>query len=86
MANTSLSRKVMAQIDRAVDCYKNKVQDYDNLIKKVIIDFTNHSELENLIHSSKFRTKDPDHLQDKLIRQANQAKQNGKEFKISEKK
>lgn len=85
MAKVSLNKKLITKIDRAVKYYEENIQDYDNLAKRVIDDFTNHSEFKKLIHSSKFRTKNPDHLRGKLIRKAGKAKKEGGEFDISEK-
>jgi len=39
--------------------------------------------LNSLIHSTKFRTKEPDHLKDKLIRKAIKAAEQGQEFAIT---
>jgi len=85
MAKTSLSKKVIAQIEGAVVHYENDFQSYVSLTSRVIADFANNQKLKNLIHSSKFRTKEPGHLRDKLIRIAKEAKKKGREFNISEK-
>ncbi len=85
MAQIKLNKKVKDQIEKAVECYKDNIQDYDNLAKRVVADFTNHSEFKDLIHSCKFRIKSPKDLQGKLILMAEKAKKNGKKFNISEK-
>ncbi len=85
MAKGSLNKKVKDQIERAVESYKNDMLDYDSLSARVIDHFTNVEKFKKLIHSSKFRTKDPDHLREKLVRIAKEAKQKGKEFDITDK-
>ena len=84
MAEVHLNKKTIARIDRAVECYKDSIQDYANLNARVIDHFTNNDKFKRLIHSSKFRTKDPAHLKDKLIRMAQEAKRQGKRFDISQ--
>lgn len=84
MAKASLNKKVIAQIERAVASYTNDMLDYDSLTTRVIDHFTKVEKFTKLIHSSKSRTKDPDHLRNKLIRKAEKAKQSGETFNISE--
>ena len=85
MAKASLNKKVIAQIERAVESYKNDMLAYDALGTRVIDHFTKVEKFKKLIHSSKFRTKDPDHLRDKLVRMAKESKQKSKEFDITDK-
>ena len=85
MAKTSLNAKVLEQIDMAVGAYEKDMLAYDALGKWVIEHFTSVEKFNGLIHSSKSRTKDPDHLRDKLIRMAKEAKEKGKQYTVSEK-
>lgn len=85
MPTVRLTKEVLTQIDRAVKHYVVDLQDYANLAEEVIKHFTNNESFKKIIHSSKFRTKDPEHLRDKLIREAKREKLNGKPFDISEK-
>ena len=85
MPKKSLTNGVKNQINRAVNAYCQKRPEYDNLVKHVVMDFTNTQEFYNLIHSVKSRTKDPNHLRHKLERMARTANESGKKFNISEK-
>ncbi|MCP4712134.1 MAG: RelA/SpoT domain-containing protein [Planctomycetes bacterium] len=85
MAKTIPNKKTITQINKAVECYKNDMLYYDGLCTNVIKHFTTHETFSKLIHSSKYRTKDPKHLHDKLIRKAIDANQKGGIFDISEK-
>jgi putative GTP pyrophosphokinase len=80
-----LSQVVMEEIERMVTLYSGRRVEFANLAKRVESDLVEFAELRPLIHSSKRREKDPDHLRDKLQRKAVEAKQAGKRFTISTK-
>lgn len=85
MPTVRLTKEVLTQIDKAVDRYVVDLQDYTNLAEEVIKHFTNNESFKKIIHSSKFRTKDPVHLRNKLERIALEAVKEKKEFTITEK-
>lgn len=78
-----LGKAIIRQIDVAVSSYIPKIQDYSNLAQRVNTDFTEKEDFKKLIHSSKFRPKDPEHLRNKLIREAYDTLKKGKEFDIT---
>ena len=85
MAATKLTRTVTTTIDAAVASYIARRQVFIDLASRVERDLVEHEKLRPLIHSTKKREKDPDHLRDKLARKAAQAMKDGKAFDISEK-
>ena len=70
-------------IDVAVDAYRQRVSDFAKLAERIGRDLGEHAELIALIHSVKYRPKDPDHLRGKLLRKAKEAKAAGKIFSIN---
>jgi ppGpp synthetase/RelA/SpoT-type nucleotidyltranferase len=80
-----LGKEIIKQIDAAVHFYIPRIQDYNNLAQRVNTDFTEKEDFKKLIHSSKFRPKDPEHLRNKLIREAYDALKKRKEFDITKK-
>lgn len=56
------------QIAAAVDLYKEKQTDFEELARRASEDFGRDAVLRKLIHSVKYRAKDPEHLRDKLER------------------
>lgn len=83
--NKGLGTSIIQQIDAAVQSYIPKIPDYITLAQKVNNDFVEKEEFKKLIHSSKFRHKDPKHLRNKLKREAYDALKKGKEFDITRK-
>lgn len=85
MAKKKLSETVKKQINEAVEHYIEKMQDHDKLAKRVENDFAENQEFIKLIHSSKFRPKDPERLRRKLERLAGEAADKKKKFNITKK-
>lgn len=84
MAQRSLSARVIAQIDDAVQTYIERRTDYVNLADRVVEHLvTNHAFMQ-LIHSVKTRDKDPEHLRDKLERRARESRAKRKPFAINQ--
>jgi putative GTP pyrophosphokinase len=82
MSTPPLPRKTVAQIKALVDLYSERRTEFAKLAKRVENDLMEHNELKRLIHSTKQREKDPDHLRDKLERKAREAAKTGKPFPI----
>ena len=78
-----LPRKITSQIDKAVKAFELKRSDFEidaaNLQNRLLA----HRDLKRLIHSIKWRAKDPEHLRDKLERKAREAIRVGEEFPIT---
>lgn len=85
MATPEPSKTSAADIERMVALYSDRRLEFANLAKRVENDLLEYDELRVLIHSSKRREKDPDHLRDKLQRKATLAQETGKRFTITEK-
>ncbi|MFC1461591.1 RelA/SpoT domain-containing protein [Verrucomicrobiota bacterium] len=80
----TLSKRTEKQIDAAVNLYKNRMDDFRLLAQTLLLNLTEDSKLRTLIHSTKLRTKDPEHLRDKLVRRALEAKKKGRILGIDE--
>ena len=68
-----------------VALYATNRVEFANLAKRVETDLLENAELRPLIHSSKRREKEPDHLRDKLQRKALEAIEKGKNLNITSK-
>ena len=78
-----IGKRVLHLFDELVDHFK-KNQEPFKLALKSILDYVETSEkLKELVHSVKYRLKDPDHLKDKLQRKYLDAMENKKEFDIN---
>ncbi len=84
MQTASLAKATMAQIETAVKRFESKRSEFDLLAKNLLSSLTENDTLRPLIHSTKLRTKDPDHLRHKLERIALQAINQPKPFNIDE--
>jgi len=84
VSRPKLPARWLKQIAAAVAVYKKHRTDFSNLAEKVHNDLIRNRDLKKLIHSAKFREKDPDHLRDKLRRKAFEARDQGKPFRITE--
>jgi ppGpp synthetase/RelA/SpoT-type nucleotidyltranferase len=79
-----LPDQVVKDIEEMVaNVYIPRRTDFAKLAKRVENDLVEHNELRPLIHSTKQREKDPDHLKDKLLRKAREAQEEGKGFPIA---
>ncbi len=78
-----LSKAISTQIADAVKAFEGKRSDFEadatNLQNRLLA----HADLKKLIHSLKWRAKDPSHLHDKLIRKATKTIDEGKVFAIT---
>ena len=83
MATGQLSRAIRAQIRQAVEYYSSVRIDFDHLAKTLHMYLTEDAILRGLIHSSKFRSKEPDRLRDKLGRKAREALESKREYTIT---
>lgn len=77
------NRTTLKQIEVAVAHYESKRHEFELLTTSLLRNLIENPSLKGLIHSSKYRTKDPQHLHDKLIRKAAEAADDGKTFDIS---
>ncbi|MCE5326255.1 MAG: RelA/SpoT domain-containing protein [Planctomycetaceae bacterium] len=75
--------KVQRQIDLAVEAYKSEMSSFAYVAKRLAEDLLSDANLHALIHSSKFRHKDPVHLADKLERKAIKAGEARQPFTIT---
>jgi len=83
MPRTTLTRRQQKTIEAAVSHFQDSHDRFAELLDILRIHITGSAALKALIHSVKYRVKDPDHLRQKLIRQALEARRRGKEFSIS---
>lgn len=80
-----LSRVHEHQIAKAVEAYKDARVEYGNIAHSLHKYLSEDATLHDLIHSSKYRTKEPDRLRDKLRRKCKEALRAGKRFTITSK-
>lgn len=85
MSGVALPRTVVQQIDGAVKKYVAHRAEFADLARRVMNDLVENQQLKSLIHSAKYREKDPDHLRDKLIRKARVAILRKRKFRITNK-
>lgn len=76
--------RVKQQIAAAVDAYVAKRADFETDARHVQDRLLANAELRKLIHSIKWRAKDPAHLKDKLERRAFEADASGMKFSIDD--
>jgi putative GTP pyrophosphokinase len=84
MKSESLPAKTILQIEKMVQLYVERREEFVNLAQRVERDLVENAGLRPLIHSAKRREKDPSHLADKLKRKAIEAKKSGNAFSITE--
>lgn len=80
----SFNLKEKSLIGRLVSHFELHKQTIERNAKNLAVLFTDNAQLPKLIHSVKWRVKDPAHLKDKLFRKLAQCKENGKQFEIDE--
>jgi len=73
----------LKQFDEMINHFKASQEPFELALKSILDYVETSKKLKELIHSVKFRIKDPDHLKDKLIRKYNEATQKGKAFTIT---
>jgi GTP pyrophosphokinase len=81
-ALTTLEKKQIAEL---VDHYEANRYVFEQLIETLRIHITGHPELTKLVHSTKSRLKDSEHLRKKLARKCVEAKKSGKTLAITKK-
>lgn len=84
MAKAKLSINIQKQIDKAVKYYETKQELFVQLARNLHDNLTDEKKLRQLIHSTKFRVKDPEHLRNKLERKAYETISKKKSFTITE--
>jgi len=82
MKNT-LGVKQLKIIDELVDHFVKKRHLFSTTLNSINGSIDNSASLNKLIHSKKYRVKDPEHLRDKLIRKAIDMKKAGIPFDIN---
>jgi len=78
-----LPAATLAEIEAMVAAYVPRRVDFAQLAARVEGELRGNADLKPLIHSTKQREKDPDHLRDKLQRKAREARDEGKAFEIN---
>lgn len=82
MPEGKLSKTVQRQINEAVQYFVSKVGEFRRLATTLRDDLAENGALRPLIHSTRFRVKDPKHLSDKLGRIALSQANEGTKFNI----
>lgn len=78
-----LSKSDLATIDRTVEIYRSRVAEVETVAETTYKYLFNSARLRPLVHSIKYRVKDPDHLRDKLSRKALLSRNSGKSPSIT---
>ncbi len=73
MSSIILPKKTTTKITSLVKLYVEKQDLFERFAKQVFALLGDHKLLKELIHSLKYRVKDPEHLQTKLVRKAKEA-------------
>lgn len=79
----ALSRRIMKQIDDAVSAFEQERHKFETDASNLQNRLLSNPDLKELIHSLKWRAKEPSHLRDKLTRRANDAIGAGNPFDIT---
>ena len=78
-----LNKTVLEMIGKAVEKYKSQQDSFKSLSKTIHDNLVEIENIRRLIHSSKFRAKDPEHLREKLQRIAYEAKSKSRKYDIT---
>jgi GTP pyrophosphokinase len=81
-ARLALSEKQL--IGSLVDHFIENKHQFERIVGELNAAFTTNPQLRNLVHSLKWRIKDPGHLRDKLQRKLLETKQSGQSFAINQ--
>lgn len=69
----------MNNVDTIIQTYKEKLFEYEQFLASIRVFFEKHPSLNkdnlSIIHSLKYRTKDPEHLKEKLLRKRAQGRE-----------
>jgi GTP pyrophosphokinase len=77
-----LSNAEKANISACVERFQADIPRFEHLARQVHDYLADHEDLKGLVHSTKFRIKDPGSLRDKLARKTLEAKKKGKIFRV----
>jgi putative GTP pyrophosphokinase len=80
MKLTNPERKL---IEELVDCYEQQQSKLKTFLEQITPVLQNSEQLKEIVHSFKWRLKDPDHLRDKLRRKIQECKVKDKKFQIT---
>lgn len=84
MAKPRLSKSIHKQIDKVVKYFETKQELFAQLARSLHGNLTDDKKLRQLVHSTKFRAKDPKNLRNKLERKAYEKISEKKPFTIKE--
>lgn len=83
MSEPAITKTEARLIQELVSHFAENKHLFDQFVQQLLPLFTNSKDLLPLIHSMKWRVKDPAHLKNKLSRKVLEAKASGKEFNLS---
>lgn len=83
MAQRKVTQRTLKKIDGLVSLYEEKQSDFEQFADAVHRLLDKHPLLKPYLHSVKSRTKDPDHLRKKLVRKAQDAVDDDRDFDIT---
>jgi len=83
MSKIILTKTIIKQISKIVDFYQGERHTFDSLANNVLGNLLEKEELNNIIHFTKVRSKEPERLRDKLKRKAIDAVKVEEEFLIT---
>jgi putative GTP pyrophosphokinase len=82
MAESRLTKGELKQVKQLVSHFVANHHQFERIARELDAAFTTSPRLRPFVHSLKWRIKDPEHLQDKLLRKWVQAKKGGRAFMI----
>lgn len=82
MTDPALNQATLNQIDKAVAAYAEKRTEYVDLARRVVDHLITNHDFREIIHSAKYREKEPESLHDKLNRKAREAAAESKPFSV----
>jgi putative GTP pyrophosphokinase len=83
MTEVQLSAADETMLDDLVDHYVSDLDGFERLLGALRAQVIDHVDLQKLIHSARWRAKEPDHLRQKLARKLRNAKATGEAFAIT---
>jgi len=83
MMAKKLKNSYVKLLDDIVDAYRQEQHNFELIAEQICSSVLKNPKLRQLVHSVKYRTKDPDHLRDKLERYYQKAVTDGKSFNIT---
>jgi len=79
----TLTKTELRRVDLLVTHFRSNYHQFERIVAEVNGAFTTDPALKPLVHSLKWRIKEPDHLREKLVRKWAEAKREEKAFKIT---